>query len=324
MTQTTSGVDTATVLQDLVNQFSDPMSFLRELIQNSIDAGSGEIDVRVEFAPDKGGGEKGLMTVFVDDFGEGMSRDIIETKLTRLFSSGKDDDYTKIGRFGIGFVSIFAIEPQAVCVDTGRGGEYWRVLFKQDRTFDLIRMDQPVEGTQIRIFKQMTRAQVDTFRQRTREDLGREQRDLEAAEVDKAVASDFVELRVFGQRSRIEQEPHEQPRARVVWHEEPVGISVFTAGHVRLARVAHAELGGLLGRQRERLTRQHLARQRSPEVIEGTRLVVDIEDVAIIGQQPPDIIRGTRQLLPAVASHVDGDDDPQDEQERHREDSWDE
>jgi hypothetical protein len=169
MTQTTSGVDTATVLQDLVNQFSDPMSFLRELIQNSIDAGSGEIDVRVEFAPDKGGGEKGLMTVFVDDFGEGMSRDIIETKLTRLFSSGKDDDYTKIGRFGIGFVSIFAIEPQAVCVDTGRGGEYWRVLFKQDRTFDLIRMDQPVEGTQIRIFKQMTRAQVDTFRQRTRE-----------------------------------------------------------------------------------------------------------------------------------------------------------
>jgi len=169
MTQTTSSVDTETVLQDLVNQFSDPMSFLRELIQNSIDAGSGEIDVRVEFAPDKGGGDSGLMTVFVDDFGEGMTRDIIETKLTRLFSSGKDDDYTKIGRFGIGFVSIFAIDPHAVCVDTGRGGEYWRVLFKQDRTFDLIRMDQPVEGTQIRIFKQMTSAQVDTFRRRTRE-----------------------------------------------------------------------------------------------------------------------------------------------------------
>ena len=168
MAETTSSVDTETVLQDLVNQFSDPMSFLRELIQNSIDAGSGEIDIRVEFSPDASSGT-GLMTVFIEDFGEGMNREIIETKLTRLFSSGKDDDYTKIGRFGIGFVSIFAIEPQAVCVDTGRGGEYWRVLFKQDRTFDLIRLDQPLEGTQIRIFKQMTASQVETFRQRTRE-----------------------------------------------------------------------------------------------------------------------------------------------------------
>ena len=112
MAETTSSVDTETVLQDLVNQFSDPMSFLRELIQNSIDAGSGEIDIRVEFSPDASSGT-GLMTVFIEDFGEGMNREIIETKLTRLFSSGKDDDYTKIGRFGIGFVSIFAIERYA-------------------------------------------------------------------------------------------------------------------------------------------------------------------------------------------------------------------
>ena len=42
------------------------------------------------------------------------SREIIETKLTRLFSSQKDGDRTKIGKFGIGFVSVFAIGPDVV------------------------------------------------------------------------------------------------------------------------------------------------------------------------------------------------------------------
>ncbi|MGB1275507.1 MAG: hypothetical protein ACPG77_07140, partial [Nannocystaceae bacterium] len=36
-------------LDKLVNQFSDPLSFLRELIQNALDAGSREVDVWVDF-----------------------------------------------------------------------------------------------------------------------------------------------------------------------------------------------------------------------------------------------------------------------------------
>jgi molecular chaperone HtpG len=98
-----------------------------------------------------------------------MDREIIETKLVRLFSSGKDDDFTKIGRFGIGFVSVFAIEPQVVCLDTGRAGEYWRVLFKPDRTFDLIALADPVEGTQIRIFKPASANEAKAFEARARE-----------------------------------------------------------------------------------------------------------------------------------------------------------
>ena len=116
-------------LDELVNQFADPMSFLRELIQNAIDAGSEEIEVDVEFEPGKDG--DGVTIVRVDDFGEGMTREIVEKRLTRLFSSAKDGDMTKIGKFGIGFVSVFAIEPEAVCVDTAREGEAWRVLFGQ-------------------------------------------------------------------------------------------------------------------------------------------------------------------------------------------------
>lgn len=156
----------AGILDDLVNQFADPMSCLRELIQNAIDAGSGEVEIDVEWKQE---GDSGLLTVRVDDFGEGMTREIIETKLTRLFSSGKDEDFTKIGRFGIGFVSVFALEPDLVCVDTGRAGEFWRVLFKEDRTFDLIALDMPVEGTQIRIFKRCHRQAYVDFRRRARE-----------------------------------------------------------------------------------------------------------------------------------------------------------
>jgi hypothetical protein len=157
------------VLQELVNQFADPMAFLRELIQNSIDAGSGEVDVRLEWAAQADGA--GLMTISVQDFGEGMTRQIVETKLVRLFASTKDQDLTKIGRFGIGFVSVFALKPEAVCVDTGRTGESWRVLFKADRTYELIALREPVEGTLVRQFKRCAQDEHDDLVERGREVL---------------------------------------------------------------------------------------------------------------------------------------------------------
>lgn len=159
------------ILEDLVNQFSDPMAFFRELIQNSIDAGSLEVDIRVEYQ--EGSDEKGTIIAHIDDFGEGMTREIIETKLTRLFSSTKDDDFTKIGRFGIGFVSVFAIQPDAVILDTARGGEAWRVIFHPDRTYDLIRLDNPVEGTQIKVIKTATADEYEDFRHRAVEVIQR-------------------------------------------------------------------------------------------------------------------------------------------------------
>ena len=147
-------------LDELVNQFSDPFSFLRELVQNSIDAGSHEIEIWTTFEPK---GDVGTAMIELSDWGGGMTREIIETKLTRLFSSQKDGDRTKIGKFGIGFVSVFAIGPDVVCVDTARDGEAWRVLFDASRNFKLVRLDEPVEGTRIRIYKQMTALEFEVF-----------------------------------------------------------------------------------------------------------------------------------------------------------------
>ncbi len=134
-------------LDQLVTQFSDPLAFLRELVQNSLDAATELIEVEVEYD----GQAKGCV-IRVRDTGVGMDRDIIDTKLTRLFSSSKENDLTKIGKFGIGFVSIFAVDPQLVVLETGRDGESWRIIFHQDRSFERRQLDSPVEGTSVSVF----------------------------------------------------------------------------------------------------------------------------------------------------------------------------
>lgn len=137
-------------LDSLVSQFSSALDCFRELVQNSIDAGSHQVDVWLEHTAGAGG--LGTTCVHVDDTGEGMDEAIIDSQLTQLFSSAKENDLTKIGKFGIGFVSVFALRPRAVLVHTGRGGEFWEVCFHEDRTFTKTRIDTPTEGTRISIY----------------------------------------------------------------------------------------------------------------------------------------------------------------------------
>ena len=138
------------IVENLVTQFSSALDCFRELVQNSIDAGSPQVDVWMEF--EQGEGHQGVIAIHVDDFGEGMDEQIIDGQLTKLFASAKEDDLTKIGKFGIGFVSVFALKPKGVLVHTGRGGEYWEVFFHEDRSFSKTSLDMPVEGTQITLF----------------------------------------------------------------------------------------------------------------------------------------------------------------------------
>jgi hypothetical protein len=145
-------------LDNLVHQFARPMDFLRELVQNSIDAGSPRVEVWVRYQADHG-----VLEVHVDDFGEGMDEAIVDRQLTRMFSSTKEGDLTKIGKFGIGFTSVFAIGPEAVLVRTGRHGEAWELLFHADRSFDKTRLDHPVSGTQITVYEQLPADRVADF-----------------------------------------------------------------------------------------------------------------------------------------------------------------
>ncbi|ODT67313.1 hypothetical protein ABS71_11060 [bacterium SCN 62-11] len=132
-------------LEMLIRQFSQPLACLRELVQNSIDAGSNQVEVTLVEE------DQERVCLSVRDTGEGMNRAVIETQLTRLFASSKDGDLTKVGKFGIGFVSVFGLYPLAVVVDTGRDGESWRILFHADRSFELLRLPQRVEGTVVHL-----------------------------------------------------------------------------------------------------------------------------------------------------------------------------
>ena len=155
-------------LDNLVNQFARPLDCLRELVQNAIDAGTPRVEIWFRFQPSQSGGDQGALEVHIDDFGEGMDERIIDGQLTRMFASNKEDDLTKIGKFGIGFTSIFAIQPDAVLLQTGRHNEFWELLFHPDRSFEKVRVDVPVYGTKITLLKPMARSDVHDFVQRCR------------------------------------------------------------------------------------------------------------------------------------------------------------
>lgn len=146
------------LVKELVHQFSETLSFYRELIQNSIDAGANRIDVVLSWDA-----AAGRATISVEDDGEGMNEHIIDSYLLILFKSSKDDDLTKIGKFGIGFVSVFGPKPELVRVSTARDGESWRLDFPSYKHWDKYKMPDPRDGTKVELFKAMTREEYDAL-----------------------------------------------------------------------------------------------------------------------------------------------------------------
>ncbi len=145
-------------LENLVRQFARPLDCLRELVQNSMDAGSPRVDITVHWRPLD---TEGVLEVRVVDYGEGMDEYILDHELTQMFASAKAGDLTKIGRFGIGFTSVFALLPEQVVVRTGRYGMGWELVFSADRSFDKVALSTPVTGTRVSIFKRIPVADKD-------------------------------------------------------------------------------------------------------------------------------------------------------------------
>jgi len=157
-------------LANLVNQFARSMDFLRELVQNSMDAGTPRIEVRIDYV-ESSGNRRGVLEASVRDFGEGMDEAVIDGQLTRLFSSTKEGDLTKIGKFGIGFASVFAVAPDLVRVRTGRHGEAWELLFHTDRSYEKNRLDEAVHGTTVTVYKRMRKRDAAKFAVEARQTL---------------------------------------------------------------------------------------------------------------------------------------------------------
>jgi hypothetical protein len=159
------------VLDRLVGQFASPYDFLRELVQNAMDAGSDLVEVELE--THHGDDDEVVFELVVSDAGRGMDEAIIDGELTRLFASSKTDDRTMAGGFGIGFVSVFAWRPEVVLLQTGRTGEAWELVFHADRRFEKHRLELPIEGTTIRLFRRGRSAERPGIAEAIRDSLWR-------------------------------------------------------------------------------------------------------------------------------------------------------
>ncbi|UJR86864.1 ATP-binding protein [Sandaracinus amylolyticus] len=162
------------LVDDLIRQFADRFAFFRELVQNSIDAGATSIHVQLAWEPGAGD-EVGTMRVSVRDDGTGMTREILENDLTVLFKSTKESRDDAIGKFGIGFVSVLAVDPEVVIVDTSTGdGTRWSLHLHGDQTYDLFRADSDAgRGTTVTLVVPLPDAEEAGFVERSEAALKR-------------------------------------------------------------------------------------------------------------------------------------------------------
>ncbi|MEM6291159.1 MAG: transglutaminase domain-containing protein [Myxococcota bacterium] len=101
----------------------DPWIFVRELLQNSRDAGA----TAVRFSVEDGGGRE---VVRCTDDGEGMSFAHAKRYLFALYASSKETSRNQAGKFGVGFWSILRFEPDEIIIRCRtRAGESWGLRF---------------------------------------------------------------------------------------------------------------------------------------------------------------------------------------------------
>ena len=136
------------VLEKLINQFKVKESWWREGIQNSKGALATRVDISFDYDKDT----RALEMVIEDD-GEGMNERDRENFLLKLFSSSKEFDLDKPGRFGIGVVSAFAYGPDEFEIESSKDGHHWRIVIDgEDYGLKLYR-NNPRAGTRITLHK---------------------------------------------------------------------------------------------------------------------------------------------------------------------------
>ncbi len=156
------------LVADMVRQFADRYAFVRELVQNGIDAGATVINVSLRHDRQN----KALLSV--RDDGAGMNRETIEGPLLTLFNSSKENDSSKIGRYGVGFVSVFALQPERVIVETEQANEAWLLEVLPDHSYELRHTDRDAgKGTTVTLLKTLTSTEFGQYAANTHHALQR-------------------------------------------------------------------------------------------------------------------------------------------------------
>jgi hypothetical protein len=149
----------AGLVSDLITQFADPLAFYRELVQNSLDANTPTIEVEIDYEADER-----LARISVRDRGEGMTRDVLENRLLVLFRSTKEGVEGKIGKFGVGFVSVLAVEPRVVAITTACDGRRLGVHLHPDLSYELFDLGRATAtGTTVELQVPLPLQRLDRF-----------------------------------------------------------------------------------------------------------------------------------------------------------------
>ncbi len=126
----------------MLQQFSNPYLAFREIIQNSVDEKATKI--KVEIAQKSW---KERVVVSIEDDGKGMDLEGVRRYLT-LFDSTKEEILETIGEMGVGKIFAFALNPDYLVIDTGKGKESYRIIFNKDMSGKLSEIS-PRKGTKV-------------------------------------------------------------------------------------------------------------------------------------------------------------------------------
>jgi len=116
--------------------------FIRELAQNSRDAGASEINIKLNLV-------KGKEIISFKDNGCGMSFSHAKKYLFRLYSSSKDEDKLSAGMYGVGFWSILRFDPEQIIISSKSNKSNWKVSLDRKLKIEEKIPDLKEKGTKI-------------------------------------------------------------------------------------------------------------------------------------------------------------------------------
>ncbi|MCP5105135.1 MAG: hypothetical protein GY950_17230, partial [bacterium] len=147
------------------NYGKDPWFFIRELAQNSRDAGAGTIRVKAGHTS-----EKNEILIFEDD-GQGMTFAHAVRYLFRLYASSKGGEKNAAGMFGIGFWTVLKFNPSKIIIESRFKNESWGVTVDPQLNTSRVISNLPGHGTRITLVRPAVETSGAVFLDRVEEAL---------------------------------------------------------------------------------------------------------------------------------------------------------
>lgn len=159
------------IISQLSKQFNEAEDSFREVLQNCIDSDTPQIDVYYNERPAENDDEVKLDMIF-EDYGCGMTTFERDEYFLKLFKSSKWKNKRKIGKYGIGIASVFALDLDEFYTESCRMNkkkkkkEAWSLYLKgiKDKPGYCMEDIEERKGTKVILTKIMKKDEVNNFK----------------------------------------------------------------------------------------------------------------------------------------------------------------